>query len=70
VSLIVTIIYCLVSIALFGAKPYNLLSQATIHILGFLEGVLLLSASTIIALYVVLTAIDHTYNQHHHIFAR
>jgi EAL domain-containing protein (putative c-di-GMP-specific phosphodiesterase class I) len=70
VSLIVTIIYCLVSIALFGAKPYNLLSQATIHILGFLEGVLLLSASTIIALYVVLKAIDHTYNQHHHIFAR
>ena len=70
VSLIVAMIYCLVSITLSEANTYSLLNQTGMHILSFLECVLLISASTITALYVVLKAIDHTYNQHHYLQAR
>ena len=62
VSLIVTMTYCIVSIVLSEANTYTLLTPVITHIIGFLEGALLISASTIIALYVVLKAIDHTYN--------
>ena len=70
VSLLVTTIYCIISIVLSEANTYNLLSQTNMHILAFFKGVLLITSSTIVALYVVLKAIDHTYNQHHYLHAR
>ena len=70
VALMVTTTYCIVSIALSEASAYNLISRVGIHILAFSEGVLLISSSTITALYVILKTIDHTYNQHHFLHTR
>ena len=70
VSLLITSLYCVSAISLSEADKYNLLDQASMHVLGFVEGVLMLIASTITALYVILKVIEHTYNQHHHQQAR
>ena len=70
VSLLVTAIYCMSAIALSEANKYHLLDQTSMHVLAFVESFLVLSASTITALYVILKVIEHTYNQHHHLQAR
>jgi EAL domain-containing protein (putative c-di-GMP-specific phosphodiesterase class I) len=70
VSLLVTLLYCVSAIALSEANKYGLLDQTSMHLLALVESVLLLSASTITALYVILKVIEHTYNQNHHLEAR
>ena len=70
VSLLVTMLYCVVAICFDEAIKHAMLNQIGAHVLGFAKVLLLLSASTLTALYVVLKLIDHTYNQHQYLYSR
>ena len=60
VSLIISTLYCLVSIALFETNWYETVNPVAMHILGFLEAFLIATATTVTALYVILKLTEHT----------
>ena len=70
VSLLVTVLYCLIAIFFDEASSHGLLTQLSAHVLAFARELLLLLASTVTALYVVLKLIEHTYNQHHYLHSK
>ncbi len=70
VSLMATMIYCIVAIFFDEAVKCNMLDQIGAHIIGFAKELLLLLSSTVTALYVILKLIEHTYNQHQYINTR
>ena len=69
-SLLIAVLYCAVAICFDSLMRFGVLNQVAVHLFSFGEVLLLLSASTVIALYVVLKLIDHTYNQRHFVYAR
>ena len=65
-ALLVTSIYCFTAITLVDMDAYMTVHPLIMHIVGFLEGCFLLTASTITALYVILKLTEHTFNQDYH----
>ena len=69
-SLIVTTLSCIFTIFFDEAIEYSLLDQTSAHIFAFAKEILIILASTLIALYVILKLTDHTYNHHHYLNSR
>ena len=59
-SIILTTIYCFISIALYETTWYGTVNPIIMHILGFLEALMVAVTSTITALYVILKLTEHT----------
>ena len=70
VSIWVTTLYCFAAIFFNEAVAYNVMGTLALHVVGFVKELLLLSASTVTAIYVIMKLIEHTHNQHHMTYAK
>ena len=59
-SIVLTTLYCFVSIALYETVRFDTVNPIVMHILGFFEALLVAVTSTIAALYVILKLTEHT----------
>lgn len=59
-SLVLTTLYCFVSIALYETVRFDTVNIIVMHILGFFEALLVAVTTTITALYVILKLTEHT----------
>ena len=59
-ALILSTAYCLVSIAIHESEWFTTFNPILMHILGFLEALLIAASTTVTALYVVLKLTEHT----------
>ena len=59
-ALILSTAYCLVSIAIHESEWFTTFNPILMHVLGFLEALLIAASTTVTALYVVLKLTEHT----------